>query len=384
MISGNKYIYIVLILLFLNNISLGETLQDIGGFRASRVMPGEFPDPEYWSNIGWEIAHKFDNTQAAGIWIVSTIWGGGECHFHFPKPEGSGDFNNISFSNTDKNEEYLTRFDQDGLKVWLQVESGDANIDTLIDIVMERYSHHECVIGFGVDVEWFFTSSENNWEGRQVTSAEAINWENRIKSYNQNYTLLLKHWLISKMPVYKGDIVFVDDSQEFSGLNSMKWEFQTWGNAFPDNPVIFQVGYDSDKIWWNNFPDPVFSIGNELKSSIPNYAGIVWVDFTIKNVFPVNIDDETVDLPKEITLYQNYPNPFNNSTIIEYYLPEKQVVKCIVYDQTGVEILVLKEGFHSSGFHKVKFRPTIVSSGIYYISLQTRSTTINKKMIFLK
>ena len=278
------------------NLAISSTsgTQKYAGFRSSRVMPGKFPKPEYWSKVCNSMADKFDKASPAGVWIVSTYYGNGECHLHFPNP-GDKNYKNISFSSYDKNEPYLDRFDTTGVKVWLQVESGDADIDTLIDLVMERYGDHECVIGFGVDAEWFYNSEENNNTGRAITNKEAQRWEKHTREYDQDYTLTLKHWESSHMPPdYRGDIVFINDSQDFPDLQSMVNEFKNWGNYFSDNPVIYQFGYDNDvtgddktdKDWWGDFDDPVQKIGQKLFKEIDNCLGIYWVDFTIKDVFP--------------------------------------------------------------------------------------------------
>lgn len=58
------------------------------------------------------------------------------------------------FDNQDRNEDDLTAFDENGIKVWLEVELGFADIDQLGDSVLQRYGHHPCILGFAVDLEW--------------------------------------------------------------------------------------------------------------------------------------------------------------------------------------------------------------------------------------
>ena len=43
---------------------------------------------------------------------------------------------------------YLNDFDNRGVKVWLQVEPGLADIETLIDLVLTQYGHHSSIVGF--------------------------------------------------------------------------------------------------------------------------------------------------------------------------------------------------------------------------------------------
>ncbi|MFH0733303.1 MAG: T9SS type A sorting domain-containing protein [bacterium] len=342
----------------------------IAGFRASRILQSypnnQFPVPNYWANAGHFISGKFTGAAPASIWIVSLYIDNGQTQLNFPNPGGSYPY--ISFINSDQNEVYLNRFDQEGIKVWLQVEPGAASIDTLIHIVLNKYKHHSCVVGFGVDVEWFNAQSSSG--GRKVTNAEAERWEQKVKSFNPNYTLFLKHYGQAWMPpTYRGDILFVDDSQQFSSLNSMINEFTLWGNKFKPNKVAFQFGYSIDKPWWSVLNDPIKTIGNSLFTGITNCYGVFWVDFTIEVVFPLSDVEETLVLPDDFIVYQNYPNPFNPSTKIKFSIPNNGFVTGIVYNLQGEEISVIVNEYLANGSHEINFSGTGLSSGIYLVKI---------------
>ncbi|TRZ90449.1 hypothetical protein D4R89_04325 [bacterium] len=51
--------------------------------------------------------------------------------------------------------------------------------------------------------------------------------------------------------------------------------------------VIFQVGYNSDKAWWGQTPTPPKTIGEALSQRIPQNIGIIWVDFSLRDVLPL-------------------------------------------------------------------------------------------------
>ena len=80
----------------------------------------------------------FPYATPVAIWTTGVIWDPGECHLYFPNDQGYPT-ENMSYSGSDLNEEYLSYFDTVGIKVYLQVEPGDADIKTLIDMVLERY-----------------------------------------------------------------------------------------------------------------------------------------------------------------------------------------------------------------------------------------------------
>jgi hypothetical protein len=97
----------------------------------------------------------------------------------------------------------------------------------------------------------------------------------------------LKHWLPEKMPpTLRDGLFFIDDSQILPSLDAMVEEFADWGRAFAPAPVGFQIGYDSDRPWWEDLADPPAEIGRRILAAVPNAAGLYWVDFTVLDVFP--------------------------------------------------------------------------------------------------
>ena len=192
---------------------------------------------------------------------------------------------NIIFLDQDKHESYLEYFDKNGIKVYLQVEPANGDLITLIDLVLGRYKHHDCVIGFGVDVEWYKQSDKPGW-GIPVSDASAKLWEERVKYHNQNYQLFLKHWDRKWMPPnYRGDILFVSDSQIFKNFNKMLSEYiEYWADYFKPNMVGYQFGYVSDRKWWEQMNNPPKLMGNTIAHYIDQKCGIFWVDFTLRDV----------------------------------------------------------------------------------------------------
>lgn len=251
------------------------------GFRYSTYGPWYDPGPEYWLSVGQQMAAKFPGAVPETLWIVSTQGGKGTT-LSFP---GSTDKPDIFFRSQDNNEEALTLFDEQGVNVWLQVEPGQADVAELIRLVLDRYSHHPSVVGFGVDVEWY--GSIGSPEGKAVSDEEAAAWLAQIREYNPEYRLYLKHWLPEKMPpTLRDGLFFVDDSQGVDSMETLVAEFKVWGETFAPAPVGFQYGYYSDKSWWGELVDPAGETGQAILTAVPNTAGLYWVDFTVLDVFP--------------------------------------------------------------------------------------------------
>jgi len=359
----------------------------VAGFRASRILNSypnrQFPPPHYWSATAQSISSKFSGTVPGGIWIVSLYIGNGTTQLNFPS--NGIVLPNINFISTDYNEAYLNHFDTTGINVWLQVEPGEANIDTLIHIVLNRYKHHPSVIGFGVDAEWY----KNN---AKVTDSAAQRWEEKVRSVDTNYTLFVKHYGQSWMPPsYRGKILFVDDSQDFSfasnPFNYMVNEFKSWGAKFSPNGSAFQYGYPKDSVWWKAFTDPVKTIGDALLSNIPTTRGLFWVDFTIAKIFPITTVLSETMAPLAMQLHQNFPNPFNPATTITFTVPSggtELPVSLLVYDVLGREIAMPAHGRFAPGEHAVRFDGTQYPSGIYFYRLVTGNSILTRRMLFLK
>jgi len=253
------------------------------GTRSSSYGVRPFPSVNAWEKAFKTMSSYYQGSEPAAVWIVGEMASQNSCRLYFPSDGKT--YDNIIFNDTDKHESFLNHFDSTGIKVFLQVESANADMLTLIDLVLSRYKHHPCVIGFGVDVEWYRVAEKPGW-GVNITDAEAELWEKKVKSYNPDYQLFLKHWDRDWMPPkYRGDIIFVNDSQQHAALDSMVYDFDTyWADYFNPNTVAFQIGYKSDMGIWGQFPNPPEDLGKLLSRAVKQKCCIFWVDFSLRDV----------------------------------------------------------------------------------------------------
>jgi hypothetical protein len=258
---------------------------DVGfaGVRSSSYGVDPFPDPATWETCIRVMSDAFPGSTPAALWIVGTIdeeIGGVNLEF----PSDGVSYPHISFSDEDMHEEYLSWFDAHGIHVFLQVEPGFADVPTLIDLVLERYGDHPCVMGFGVDVEWWGNVTEGG-EGTPVSDATAMSWDSLVGSYDAEYSLFLKHWDAGFMPPsYRGDIIFVDDGQGYGSMDAYLEDMGEWAGAFYPSRVFFQYGYDSDRSWWEALGSPPIAIGEALAGQTPQECGLIWVDFNLSEL----------------------------------------------------------------------------------------------------
>ena len=85
----------------------------------------------------------------------------------------------------------------------------------------------------------------------------------------------------------------------------------------------------------------------------------------------------------------NYPNPFNPSTTIAFSVPEAGKVRLTVYNIRGQRVRDLIDDSMMRGFHKVIWDGTdngkhSVSSGLYFVRIDTGNNAVVKKVMMLK
>ena len=288
------------------------------GCRSSPYGMEEFPDVDGWATYVNRMAsfYKKSETQystGALVWIVGVVESessGISCQLNFPEPSGITVPVGLAFSDEDENEEYLDMFDAAGFDVWLQVESGFVDVVELAKIVMNKYKHHKCVKGFGIDVEWYQNTTDGN-DGTKLDDTTAKNVDNAVKDVNSSYSVFVKHysprWLPPKYRGKNNDMIFVTDSQYFDSFEEMAEHYTGWAEKYAPNPVFFQIGYEgekededdpdeigSDERIWREFNKPLQAFGQAILDSVnesENQAvktqkkGIIWVDFTFEKAY---------------------------------------------------------------------------------------------------
>jgi len=97
----------------------------------------------------------------------------------------------------------------------------------------------------------------------------------------------------------------------------------------------------------------------------------------------VNISGDQ-EMKYKFELSDNLPNPFNPVTKIKFQIPEAGIVKLNVYDLSGKKISSLINEFRAAGNYDVSFDGSLLASGVYFYSLQTRGHNSTKRMILIK
>ncbi len=89
-------------------------------------------------------------------------------------------------------------------------------------------------------------------------------------------------------------------------------------------------------------------------------------------------------LPTEVSLAQNYPNPFNPNTTIEWSVPATSRVRLSIYNLIGQEVATLADGSMDAGQYRATWNAAGLPSGVYLYRLQVGSTTLSRKLVYLR
>jgi hypothetical protein len=94
-------------------------------------------------------------------------------------------------------------------------------------------------------------------------------------------------------------------------------------------------------------------------------------------------------LPQKAILYQNCPNPFNASTTIRYRLSEGGPLTLRVYNAAGQLVSTLLGGEQAAGEHSLAWDGRDrdghdLSSGVYFLRLETGDAGETKKMLLVR
>lgn len=113
-------------------------------------------------------------------------------------------------------------------------------------------------------------------------------------------------------------------------------------------------------------------------------------DLTIEgSTQPLAIQNQGRELPQGTLLLQNYPNPFNPVTTIPFELAGREAITISVYNLGGQLVKTLLHDIRDAGHYKIQWDARDatgkqVSSGMYFIRLQTSKQTFVRKLTLLR
>jgi len=90
------------------------------------------------------------------------------------------------------------------------------------------------------------------------------------------------------------------------------------------------------------------------------------------------------EIPNEFGIISAYPNPFNSRMLVRYALPEASIVNLSVFDLTGRQVMEFTSEQQATGVHAITVDGEALTSGIYFVELQTNGQISKRKVVLMK
>jgi len=205
------------------------------------------------------------------------------------------------------------------------------------------------------------------WNGNMWINSYKINFNydlhnNLIEELGENWEN--ENWVFDRKTLRSYDIL-----DRVIEIQTYNWQQNQWIGEYKNSRAYDLQG---------NLYQTLFQLFDET---------IGWYNFYLTYYYyelVVGVDSNYDILPEDKHLAQNYPNPFNPSTSIQYTVSRQQFVVLKVYDVLGNEIATLVNQEKSAGTYEIKFDASILTSGVYFYTLEAGSFIETKKMIFLR
>lgn len=263
-------------------------VQCVGLRRSSYGLRAKNGDDAWWIAGAQAYAASFPGAQPVIIEIVSGYQDDGSTQFEFARPTAyAGPVDHMSFQRGRLNhEQALSAYDKAGVKTIIQFEPGDADMIHCIDVAHAALGQHPCIMGYGIDGEWFCTQQSRDKTGLPIPDADARAWTEKVLSLNKDYVFFIKHFEPSHLPPKYRDehLWFMSDSQEFATVDELMMDFKAWADAVPGAATGYQFGYPKDRKWWSKLGNPPVDLGAQISRQIPSCRYLFWVDFTADKV----------------------------------------------------------------------------------------------------
>ncbi|MGN6401323.1 MAG: T9SS type A sorting domain-containing protein, partial [Flavisolibacter sp.] len=199
----------------------------------------------------------------------------------------------------------------------------------------------------------------------------------RRKSVYTTYSSLIQ---LRFHPWYKDAFITGSISQSLNG--AVKWIKVSSGDTshllvvgnFDVNGQTASISFPTAGTWYDYLNNTTFSsTGTAQSINLQPGEFHVFVNRNVNNVMATPV----IDVPwNEATLeVKAYPNPINTDFTLEVKLPQSSKVTADLYNSLGQYVETLYDAFLIKGAHPLPVKKPKLSKGIYYLKLNTKSTT---------
>ena len=149
-----------------------------------------------------------------------------------------------------------------------------------------------------------------------------------------------------------------------------------WGNTYTVE--------GSSRSLWDDLD--IYNLSDEQKTGFKKlYNSLVGDSEPVKAMRTLLKTILGIGLPSEFSLQQNYPNPFNAGTTLRFALPKPAVVNLSVYNVIGQVVdIPINNISYVPGQHSIPYKNNLLSSGVYFLRMDTGEWSSIKKIMLLK
>ena len=156
------------------------------------------------------------------------------------------------------------------------------------------------------------------------------------------------------------------------------WKNQVILYSSPKNYHIMLVPGDTPSVFIPRpFDKAILVIANTSQINKKYNYGYIIDIITSKGV-------KNKPAPAPFALHQNYPNPFNNSTTIPFFIHDTSHVTLKIMNINGTTVATLVDDFLPAGSYRETFEGSGLSSGVYFVVLESEARTLTQKMSLVK
>ena len=186
-----------------------------------------------------------------------------------------------------------------------------------------------------------------------------IVWEDSRNNDDEN---LQTHTDIYYQEINEGEFVYGDGGISLCDAYHIQTEPKI--SLYSDNGT--QQSY---LIYWSDLRSTGKDLLYNIYAQSITHGGNLNVDINLNNHFEIN---------------SIYPNPFNPKVNIDFFNPKNDQVSVKVYDLNGRLVSTIHEGLLNHGNHNFAWDANHFSSGLYIVSIQSKTSSINSKISLLK
>lgn len=234
------------------------------------------------------------------------------------------------------------------------------------------------------NIIWRFGGLNNQFT--RIGDPDGFNYQHSIRRVSQTNVILYDNG-VHHSPQYSRAVEYTLD--EVNKIATLVWQYRNspdivgiamgsvqrlsngntligWGTTVP---TMTEVTPDKTKVMQLSLPPAVYSYRSFRYEFRETLTGT---------------EENAAETPESYRLDQNYPNPFNNSTKISFSIPKNGFVKLSVIDIAGREVAQIINNELEAGYHSHVWNAGSLSSGIYFVRLNTGSFSDIKKMVLIK